>query len=177
MSVVHLILLYDAEVWAEALDVEFHRKKPGAVQRRCALRIACSYRTVSEEAVLVIAGVMPIRLMVKQRKLVYDNKDSIGKVNAAKEGKDTVLDAWQHDWDRAEKGRRTRRLIRQIRPWTERLHGDVNYYIKQFLTGHGFFLAYLYKIGKISSLAYVYCEAALDDTEHTFFACSKWSDK
>ena len=49
----------------EALDVEFHRKKPGAVQRRCALNIACSYRTVSEEAVLVIAGVMPIRLMAK----------------------------------------------------------------------------------------------------------------
>ena len=29
-------------------------------------------------------GVMPIRLMTKQRKLVYDNKDRIGKVNAAK---------------------------------------------------------------------------------------------
>ena len=72
-------------------------KKAGAVQRRCALRIACSYRTVLKETVLVIAGVMSIRLMAKQRKLVYDTKDSIGKVNAAKEAKDTVLDAWQHD--------------------------------------------------------------------------------
>ena len=63
MSVVHSILLYGVEVWTETLDVEFHRKKPGAVQRRCALRITCSYRTVSEEAVLVIAEIMPIRLM------------------------------------------------------------------------------------------------------------------
>ena len=123
MSIVHSILLYGAEVWAEALDVEFHRKKPGPVQRSYALRIACSYRTVSEVAVLVIAGVMPIRLMAKQRKLVYDNKDNLGKVNAAKEAKDTVLDAWQHDWNHAEKGRWTRRLIGQIRPWTERKHG------------------------------------------------------
>ena len=63
ISVVHSILLYGAEVWAENLVVYIHRKKPGAVQRRCALRVACSYRTVSDEAVLVIAGVMPIRLM------------------------------------------------------------------------------------------------------------------
>ena len=122
MSAVHSILLYGTEVWAEALNVEFHQKKPGAVQRGCALRIACSYRTVSEEAVLVIAGVMPIRLMAKQQKLVYDNKDRIGKVNVTKEARDIVLDAWQHDWDCAEKGRWTRRLIGQIRPWTERKH-------------------------------------------------------
>ena len=61
---------------------------------------------MSEKAVLIIAGVMPIRLMAKQGKLVYDNKDSLGKVNAAKEAKDTVLDVWQHDWDHAEKGNR-----------------------------------------------------------------------
>ena len=52
---------------------------------------------MSEAAVLVIERVMPIRLMAKQRKLVYDNKDRIGKVNATKEARDIVLDAWQHD--------------------------------------------------------------------------------
>ena len=83
MSVVHSILLYGTEVCVEAIDVEFYRNKLGAVQRRCAIRIACSYRTVSEKAVLEIAGVMPIRLMAKQQKIVYDNKDRIGKVNAA----------------------------------------------------------------------------------------------
>ena len=47
----------------------------------------------------------------------------------------------------------------------------------QFLTGYGFFLAYLFKIGKVWSPACVYCGAILDDAEHTFFACSRWSDK
>ena len=132
---------------------------------------------MSNEAVLVIAGVMPLRLMAKQLKLVYDNKGRMGKVNAAKEARDIVLDAWWHDWDCTEKGGWTHRLIGQIRPWTERKHGEVNYYITQFLTGHGFFLAYLYKIGKVSSIACVYCRTALDNAEHTFFACSRWTDK
>ena len=60
---------------------------------------------MSEEAVSVIAGVAPIRLMAKQRKLVYDNKDRTGKVNAAKEARVIVLDAWQDEWDCAEKER------------------------------------------------------------------------
>ena len=56
------------------------------------------------------------------KKLVYDNKDRIGKANAYKKARDIVLDAWQHDWDRAKKGRWTRRLIGQIRPCIEREH-------------------------------------------------------
>ena len=55
--------------------------------------------------------------------------------------------------------------------------GTVNFYITQFLIGHGFFLAYLYKIGNVSSPACVYCETALDNAEHTFFALSRWTDK
>ena len=156
MSVVHSILLYGAEVWAEVLEVEFHQTKPEAVQQHCALRIACSYRTVSKEAVLVIAGVMPLRLMAKQRKLAYDKEDRMAKVNAAKEARDVVLDVWQHDWNCAEKGRWTRRLIGQIRPWTKRKYGEVNYYITQVHTGHGFFLAYLHKMGKVCNPACVY---------------------
>ena len=47
----------------------------------------------------------------------------------------------------------------------------------QFLTRHGFFLAYLFKIGKVWSPACVYFGAILDDVEHMFLACSRWSDK
>ena len=53
---------------------------------------------VSEEAALVIVGVVPIRLMAKQRKLVYDNKERIGMINPTKDARDIVLDAWQDDF-------------------------------------------------------------------------------
>ena len=35
----------------------------------------CLYRTVSEAAVLVIVGIIPIRLLAKERKLIYDRKN------------------------------------------------------------------------------------------------------
>ena len=45
------------------------------VQRQGALRVSCAYRTVSEAAVLVIAGIIPIKLLAKERKLIYDRKN------------------------------------------------------------------------------------------------------
>ena len=41
----------------------------------------------------MIVGVVPIRLMAKQRKLVYDNKERIGMINPTKDARDIVLDA------------------------------------------------------------------------------------
>ena len=56
------------------------------VQRRCALRIACAYRTVSKPAVLVIAGVIPIRFLAQERKYVYICKGDVGKKQASQGG-------------------------------------------------------------------------------------------
>lgn len=56
MTVAQSVMLYGAEIWADALNVDKYRKRLAAVQRRGALRVACSYRTVSEPAVLVVRG-------------------------------------------------------------------------------------------------------------------------
>ena len=82
MSVTNSILLYGCEVWADALKQEKYRKQMAAVQRRGALRIANSYRTVSEPAVLVVAGVIPIDLMAEERRRVYTTKEDFGFVEA-----------------------------------------------------------------------------------------------
>ncbi|KAG8229087.1 hypothetical protein J437_LFUL010770 [Ladona fulva] len=68
MAVVESQLLYGVEIWASALNTAKYRKSITVVQRRGALRVACSYRTVSEAAVLVIAGTIPIDLLAKERK-------------------------------------------------------------------------------------------------------------
>ena len=36
-------------------------------------------------------------------------------------------------------------------PWMERNHGEVNFYLTWFLTRHGYFKAYLYRVGKVST--------------------------
>lgn len=61
------VLLYDAEVWAEALGRRVYRKRLVQIHRRRALQIAPAYRTVSELDVMVMAGAI-IGLFVKDRK-------------------------------------------------------------------------------------------------------------
>ncbi|XP_026464666.1 uncharacterized protein LOC113367255 [Ctenocephalides felis] len=56
LEVVHYILLYGAEIWADILKQKTYRRKIASVQRLGALRVTCAYRTVSEAAVLVKAG-------------------------------------------------------------------------------------------------------------------------
>ena len=70
MPLTHSVLLYGADLWADALKLEKYRRRVSAVQRSGELRVACSYRTVSEDTVLVIAGIIPIDLLAQERKLV-----------------------------------------------------------------------------------------------------------
>ena len=74
MEVAHSIMLYGAEVWAKALEMNKYRRRLGSMQRRAELRVACAYRSVSEIAVLVVAGIVPIELLAKERAVVYENR-------------------------------------------------------------------------------------------------------
>ncbi|XP_047368626.1 uncharacterized protein LOC124956617 [Vespa velutina] len=74
MRTAEAVILYGAEVWAEALRHEKYRKRIVVVERRGALRIAYSYRTVSEPAVLVFTEVFPIDLLAKEKQFVHQQK-------------------------------------------------------------------------------------------------------
>jgi len=58
----------------------------------------------------------------------------------------------------------------------EREYGEVNYYLTQLLSGHGYFRKYLFRMGKTGSTCCIYGDADVDDAEHTFFYCHKWND-
>ena len=148
-----------------------------AVQRRGALRVASAYRTVSEPAVLVIAGVMPIDLMARERKQAYQRKPELGNIAAASEAREHAPHTWKERWEHESRGRWTARLVGNLRGWLDRKHGEVNYYLTQLLTGHGYFRGYLYKIGKVASAACLYGDSEEDDANHTFFECSRWTEK
>ena len=55
------------------------------------------------------------------------------------------------------------------------MHGEVDYYLTQVLSGHGYFRSYLFKMRKVRSPTCLYCGAEKDDAEHTFFDCDRWS--
>lgn len=174
MTTTHAVLLYGSEIWAEALKQEKYRKQMAAVQRRGALRITSAYRTVSEPAVLVIAGVTPIDLLAAQRKYVYEKKAELGIEAATAEGKALTQRKWQERWESDNRGRWTAQLIGNVDMWSNRKHGEVNFYVTQFLTGHGYFNAYLHKMGKTRNSHCQYGDSTSDDVFHTVFECWRW---
>lgn len=176
MTTAHSILLYGAEIWAGALKVKKYAKIMTNVQRQGALRIASAYRTVSEGAVLVVAGVIPIDLLAFERSRIYRRSAETGRQDAAIRERDVTLREWQTRWTNETKGTWTKRLIPKIRPWVGREFGEVNFYLTQFLTGHGYFRRYLNNMGKVRTKDCLYCGHDNDDAEHTFFNCEQWTD-
>ncbi|CAB0000551.1 unnamed protein product [Nesidiocoris tenuis] len=67
MRTAEAVMLYGADIWAEALRFQQYREILASVQRRCALRIISAYRTVSGPAALVIAGTIPVHLLALER--------------------------------------------------------------------------------------------------------------
>lgn len=177
MSTTQSIILYGAEIWADAMKKEVHRQKIAAVQRLGALRITSSYRTVSEPAVLVIAGTIPIDLLAQERKARYEEQEELGKAQAAEKVRALTWARWQERWEQESRGRWTARLIPRVEPWVSRDHGEVDFYLTQFLSAHGYFRAYLYRAGKIRNAECKYCDNSLDDAEHTFFHCRRWAQE
>ena len=55
----------------------------------------------------------------------------------------------------------------------DRKHGEVNYFLTQLVAGHGYFSAYLCRMGKLEDLSCVFGDSAFDDTHNTFILRSR----
>jgi len=55
--------MYAAPIWARATTNGSYMQDGDSVQRLCALRVCCTFRTVSHDAALVISGGIPIDLL------------------------------------------------------------------------------------------------------------------
>ncbi|KAI5747359.1 hypothetical protein M8J77_013857 [Diaphorina citri] len=171
-SVVYSTLFYGAPIWQTALKWEKYRAMYEKVQRKMMLRIARAYRTTSTVALQVISDSPPIELLVEER----CKKHLIGRTETGEQQRlrEEVLEAWQIRWEQERgKGDWTRRLIKDVRTWSTRKHGEVNHWLTQMLSGHGIFQQYKYRFKLCSSSQCFYCDGT-DDVEHTFFICNRW---
>ena len=149
MSVVNSVLLYESEVWANITKMSKYRKKITSVQWQSAQKIASEYHTVSLAAIQVVASVIPIDLLVLERKYIYDSVEE--REMTSTRARSNSMNAWQERWDEVEKGRWTHRMISDLQAWTERQHGEVDYYFTRFLTGYGYFRYMLKKWHKLAT--------------------------
>lgn len=103
-----------------------------------ALRVSSAYRTVSNEAAMMVAGMPPIHLLAIERTQIERAKNQGIAVDRAKEdARNHLIAKWQEEWDVAVNRRWAHRLIPNIQQWIHRNHGQVNFHLTQFLTGHG----------------------------------------
>lgn len=169
-AVLASVALYAVPAWSRALTYGTAKKMLGKVDRAAALRVISAYRTVSTAAACVLSSVKPLWIQAEERAA---RKNGVSK---------TVADAeawarWQTAWQQEPTGAWTRRLIPDIRLWADRLHGEVNYWLTQTLTGHGAFRSFLHRIGKLASADCPTCPGQTDNAEHAIFSCAEHSTR
>ncbi|KAH8336648.1 hypothetical protein KR074_001673, partial [Drosophila pseudoananassae] len=145
VSVASAQILYAAPIWAEAMNTPSYRRGVDAVYRLGAIRVASGFRTVSDDAILVIGAMVPLKERARDFKELKEtrarNEGAGGTPNTAarEDAKERSLTAWQDCWDASTKGRWTHTLIPNLRRWVLRSHGQVDFYLTQVLSGHGCF--------------------------------------
>ena len=153
-SVAESTAMYASPIWAEmALRTAKNRKLLRAAQRIMAIRVCRSYRTVSTDALLIIAKMIPWDLLAGERRAQYLERVATGDADPDETRKAT-LDEWQREWEQGLLGGRpvvgawTRSLIPDLRPWVLSDFGELSYWVTQVLTGHGQFQRYMLRIGE-----------------------------
>ena len=146
-----------------------------------AIRVTRAYRTVSTDALLVLAQLMPWPIRAKLRhEMFWKNKkleddelsDDDAPVKTDEQLEEEALMEWQRRWDASANGRWTHQCVPNIATWINRKFGDLNYFLTQVLTGHGDFQTYLCRIGKAPSPTCLFCDVHPEDTvEHTVMEC------
>lgn len=171
-AVAENVILYAAPVWAHAMEVGRCRSKVTSLQRTALLRVTSAYRTVSAEALQVIAGATPIHLAAMERKRLFNMGESTSALKKA--ARHETLMEWQRSWSAmTSKAQWTKRLIPDIVLWVNCPHRRVSYYFTQFLTGHGSFGTFTARIGKTESDLCWRCDAP-DSPEHLLYHCTRW---
>ena len=164
-------VLYGAEAWGKAMKVKKNRVLLASVQRRVALRVSRGYRTLSTDAAQALASLIPIDLLIEERMRMWERGES-----NREEVRLNTLDLWSDRWmaNANQTARWTRLLIRDIKSWYARKHGEVSFTMTQAMTGHGYFGHYLHKMKFAASAACIYDDAEDDTAEHTIMECIRW---
>ncbi|XP_015122231.1 uncharacterized protein LOC107044734 [Diachasma alloeum] len=94
-SVVTSVLTYGIAIWADAQQRQESRRKVAPVYRLSALRVTSAYRTVSEDAVCIIAGRLPIEVLTEERRSLYRRNGSLSSEDLKTEERRNSIHQWQ----------------------------------------------------------------------------------
>lgn len=142
--------------------------------RKIVLWTIMGYRTISTDATYVIAGIILVDLLAEERASVAKHDTS---QKERKNAREVTMRRWQERWNANDtKGQWTKRLIPRIDKWVVCKHRHTNYFMTQFLSGHGCYGSFTHRIGKKEDDRCYYCYN-VDTAEHTVFQCQRWQNE
>ena len=91
------------------------------------------FRTVSDDAVLVLAKTMPIDILADEMRWIYFRRLECPERMATirVEERKTSMHKWQSRWENSLRGKWTFHLAPYITPWLENEHCELNYWVLQ----------------------------------------------
>ena len=143
----------------------------------CTLRVACAYRTVSENAANVIAGKPPIDIQAKEFKRLYRLQGAKPSPEDKQQERTRSLREWQQRWQRSQNGRWTYTLIPRVEEWLKRRYGEIDFFLTQILTNQGCFFEYLHRFRLAESPFCPTCPNDSENAEHVTFHCGRFSEQ
>ena len=68
-------------------------------------------------------------------------------------------------------------LLDSVQACLERKHGETDFYLTQFLTGHSCFREYLHKYGHDDRTNYSLCDSSGENALHILFSCPRYGNE
>lgn len=170
------MVLYGCEMWGQRMKGRGEKTKLMSLQRKLLLGVTKGYSTISHEAIRVIAGVIPIDLMVEERiKRRTDKENGIEDKESKKLRREETILTWQRRWETSTKGRETFAYIPDVRQ-RKRVHWVTDHYTTQFVSGHGNFKAKLHGFNLVPSDRCDHCEE-VETAQHVLMECAFYEEE
>lgn len=185
------IITYGAPVWVPKIGTPPVCRKIISMQRFVLLSMTRACRTVSNDALQVLAGRMPMDLAAIEKALTYWASKKISKeemgVRSLSENeqplvverrriRQNLIDIWQSKWDASTKGRITNVWMPNVNPF---LHKTSPWFrpglrLTYLITGHGSLNGKLYELGIVEE-ANCTC-GEIETAEHILMSCELYTD-
>lgn len=182
---------YGSCVWSEVLRYGYARTLLGRMQRMVLYACLNVCRTVSVDAMQVLAGVLPWDLEVSRRDVLYRAGRGVALMDGGHVASQEILgmsvgerkrfvaermtDVWQDRWDSSSKGRGTYRFIRDVRLVGMCDGFDPSLRLCYLLTGHGSMNGYLYE-RSLCDVSECLCGVPVESVDHLISECVIYGD-
>ncbi|KAF9793874.1 hypothetical protein SFRURICE_007405 [Spodoptera frugiperda] len=186
---------YGAPVWSDRATIGAVRRKLLQGQRLALIFLCKAYRTVSTEALPVLAGLLPVDLEVQRRAAMYYNarpnfstnflaqrdRNKIARLlKPLTDVWDELLIEWQCGWESSTKGHHLYQFFPSVHERLERIWLEVDHCVAQFLTGHGNFKSKLFSLKLVDS---PWCQCSTAELQHEqsahhiLWECGLWQSE